>query len=322
MRVMVVYNPVSGSGRAAELATGLVERLHGRRLGPDPGELLEVRAAPSRPEDPRRWLDPLLEGIGLLVVVGGDGAVRLAAASAIRADVPLYHFPAGTENLFARDHGMRADPAVLLHAIEHGSTRRLDVFRVDGELGLLFASVGFDAEVVQDLSVRRTGSIRHLSYLPPILRQLLAWRRIRPRIHLEVDGRSLGAPRHGLGLVANSPQYALRLNPARGARPDDGQLDVLLLPARTFIGLLAWAVRCRLGRAGPGAMRPVGRGRRVTLELDRPAHLQIDGDPARGDGPRARYEVLLEPGVLPIRSPSSENHPPGKKIPGDRGNTG
>ena len=75
MRVMVVYNPVSGSGRGAELATGLVKRLHGRRLGPDPGEVLEVRAAPSRPEDPRGWLDPLLEGIGLLVVVGG-GRIR------------------------------------------------------------------------------------------------------------------------------------------------------------------------------------------------------------------------------------------------------
>ena len=319
---MVVYNPVSGSGRGAEFAAELVERLHGRRLGPGSGAELEVLVAPSRPEDPRRWLDPLLEGIGLLVVVGGDGAVRLAAASAIRTGVPLYHFPAGTENLFARDHGMRADPAVLLRAIEHGGTRRLDVFRVDGELGLLFASVGFDAEVVQDLSVRRTGSIRHLSYLPPILRQLLAWRRTRPRIHLEVDEMSLGPSRHGLGLVANSPQYALRLNPARGARPDDGQLDVVLLPARTFVGLLAWAIRCRLGRAGAGGRRPGGRGRRVTLVLDRPAHLQIDGDPAFGDGPRVRYEVVLDPGVLPVLSPSSENHPPGKKIPGDRGNTG
>ena len=284
--------------------------------------MLEVRAAPSRPEDPRGWLDPLLEGIGLLVVVGGDGAVRLAAASAIRADVPLYHFPAGTENLFARDHGMRADPAVLLGAIEQGATRRLDVFRVDGELGLLFASVGFDAEVVQDLSARRTGSIRHLSYVPPILRQLLAWRRTRPRIQLEVDGTSLGAPRHGLGLVANSPQYALRLNPVPGARPDDGQLDVVLVPARTVLGLLAWAVRCRLGRPGPGGRRSAGRGRRVTLALDRPAHLQIDGDPVRGDGPRDRYEVLLDPGALSVRSPPSENHPPGKKIPRDRGNTG
>ena len=306
---MVVYNPVSGSGRGAELAAQLVERLHGRRLGPGPDEVLEVRTAPSRPEDPRRWLDPLLEGIGLLVVVGGDGAVRLAAASAIRADVPLYHFPAGTENLFARDHGMRPDPAVLLGAIEHGDTRRLDVFRVDGELGLLFASVGFDAEVVQDLSMRRTGSIRHLSYLPPILRQLLAWRRTRPRIHLEVDGTSLGPPRHGLGLVANSPQYALRLNPAPGARPDDGQLDVVLLPARTFVGLLAWAIRCRLGRAGTKGGQSGARGRRVTLVLDRPAHLQIDGDPARGDGPRSRYEVVLDAGVLPVRCPSSENHP-------------
>src|SRR5690606_41852167 len=38
----------------------------------------------------------------LLIVVGGDGTIRLAAREAIARDIPIYHYPFGTENLLDR----------------------------------------------------------------------------------------------------------------------------------------------------------------------------------------------------------------------------
>ena len=312
MRVLVIYNPVAGSGQGVHHARSLVESLRGLEIGEN--RVIEITAEPTQAVAASQWLDPLLEGVELLVVVGGDGAVRLAAASAIRARVPIFHYPSGTENLFARDHGMRPEPAVLAQAITHGHTRHLDVFRVDGELGVLFASTGFDAEVVHDHHARRKGSISHLSYVAPIIRQLLTWHRARCRVRVEVDGTMLEAAGHGLALVANSPQYALRINPASDACPDDGLLDVMILPARSILGLLGWLVRCRSGRhlGHPRLLR--ARGRRVTLTMDRPTRLQIDGDPARVQPPRSTYEILLEPGALGVRCPPSENPAAPKKI--------
>src|SRR5262245_65799244 len=84
-----------------------------------------VQVEPTRLEAPKQWLDGLLAGVQLLVVSGGDGAVRLAAGSAHRTGVPLYQIPRGTENLFAREFGMDRRPTTLLRALERFDVRHV-----------------------------------------------------------------------------------------------------------------------------------------------------------------------------------------------------
>ena len=305
VRALTVFNPIAGSGRAERLARDLVAELNGAVL--PSGKLLEIQTLPSQPTCASLWLDPVLAEYDLLIVVGGDGACRQAAASAIRANIPLYHYPSGTENLFARDHGMRPDPHVLLEALTHGERRRVDVLRVGDELGLLFASVGFDAQVVHDLAEHRSGSISHASYLGPILRQLAFWHRTRSAATITVDQTRLVSSRHGSALVANSPQYAMRLNPAPDALPDDGVLDVAFLPSRTLFGVLFWAVWCRVRTARSNRKILRALGHHIVVELDQPAVLQIDGDPPQSLEPDSRYEIRIEPAALSLLVPPSEN---------------
>ena len=305
MRVLALYNPVAGSGRGERVASELLISLQGRLL--QSGASVAIRAKPSQPGPARDWLDPLLSDREVLVVIGGDGACRLAAPSAMRAGIPLYHYASGTENLFARDHGMQPDPQVLMSALDRGTQRRVDVLRIEGELGLLFASVGFDAEVVHDLAAHRSGPISHLSYTLPIIRQVLCWHRCRTPIEIEVDGVRLGGATVGLGLIANSPQYALRMNPAPDAQVDDGLLDVVRLPARTLFGFFLWALRCRFRRPGADSRVLRARGRTIVLHLGRPTNLQIDGDPTEVKKTRTRYEVRIEPAALTVLCPPSEN---------------
>lgn len=297
MRVLLLYNPISGSGRSKELVRSLGDRLD--TALPD----LEHRPLATRPEPPRDWLEPELEGVDLLVVIGGDGAMRLAAEAAIRTRTPVYHYPAGTENLFARDHGMRADPDALIAAIRDGEHRTQDVARVGESLVLLCVSAGLDAEVVHDLDTHRRGAITHASYLRPILRQAVRWRLAPPVLEVLVDGVVLGTPASGVCLVANSPQYAARLDPASGADPGDGLLDVVQFPARTLTGLLLWALRFR--RRSQFGMRNArrARGRRITVRCTPPARLQIDGDPAAEGEPLPEFEVRIEPDALRLLVP-------------------
>ena len=95
VRVLILFNPISGSGRSARLAGDLVVELE--RLAEEAGRPLEIELAETRPEPAEHWLDALLDSIELLVVVGGDGAMRLAAPAAMRCGMPVYHYPAGTE---------------------------------------------------------------------------------------------------------------------------------------------------------------------------------------------------------------------------------
>ena len=301
MRVLLLYNPISGAGRSRSLVAALQPRLEALAL--EHGMPLELRQVSTRPEPPVEWLDEHLDEVDLLVVIGGDGAMRLAADSATRRATAVYHYPAGTENLFARDHGMEASPERLFEAMTMGQPRRIDVARVGTELCLLCCSIGVDSEVTHDLAASRTGAISHLSYLRPLARQLLRWRRRPPSFEVMVDGASLGPARPGVVIVGNSRQYALRLDPVLDADNADGLLDVVQFPARTVTGLALWVLRCRVRRQFNSKAPRRGRGRLIQVRANPPARIQVDGDPA-GDGTRlSSFEVTIEPGVLVVLAP-------------------
>lgn len=301
VRVLILYNPISGSGQSARLVAALSPVLEDAEL-PD-GTRIDLACAETRPEPASEWLDVMLEGVDLLVVVGGDGAMRLVAESAIRAKVAVVHYPAGTENLFAREFGMKAEPTLLLEAICGARYQMIDAIDVDGRIALLCASIGLDADIAHDLAEHRSGAIRHSSYVRPILRQLSLWRRKPPRFTVEVDGEHLVESSPGFVLVANTRQYAVRLDPAHMADPRDGLLDVVHLRARSVVGLLIWVVRCRLRRQFRHRDASHAQGRRIVVRAERPAQIQIDGD-ALDEGVAAEALVaVVRPGALRVLCP-------------------
>jgi diacylglycerol kinase family enzyme len=299
MRVLVLYNPISGAGRAVGAAEELCEHLGG--VGHDPV------LAPTRLEPSEAWLDLLLAGEGngqeleALVVVGGDGAVRLASGAAARTGTPLYHFPSGTENLFAREFGFDRTYDHVLGALERGEVRRVDAGTANGKLFLLMASIGFDAEVVHDLASRRKGGISHATYVAPILRQLLRYDP--PRLTIVVDGEPFVEGEAGFVVVGNSRQYGQRFDPARRASMVDGCLDVVFFPAPNRRRLLGWAVACRRGRHldRPGLRYRLGR--EIAVSSEAPGPFQLDGDAPAEDGVTASVKIAVIPQWLPVLLP-------------------
>jgi len=282
MTVVVVYNPVSGRGRAEAAARALADELARAEIA--------TRIVASRREEPAEWLRPELPDASAVVVAGGDGAVRLVSREAARASLPLWQLPLGTENLFARAFGMSGEAVAIVAALRAGRAREIDVglaaFAGAGGAAAaeqhfaIMASVGFDAEVVHALGRTRAGRIRHASYIAPLLESLGSWKPA--ELAWEIDGEveSLG---RGIVIVGNLPEYGVRLNPTSSAVPDDRALDAVFIPASSPLAALAWMP---LLRAGLHARHPevrFRRGARIGLFASGPVRLQLDGDPA-GDG--------------------------------------
>lgn len=297
--VLILFNPISGHGRAGHAAGLLAGEL--RAAGHD------TTVVPTRREPGHQWLAERLGDESVLVVVGGDGAVRASAEAAIRTQTPLYHVPYGTANLFAGEFGMDRRAGTLLRALERLDVRRVDVGEADGELFVLMASVGFDAEVVHDLAQHRGGRISYLSYVGPILRQLRRWR---PAVlAISVDGRDLPLPGPGTVVVANARRYAFGLDPAPAADMTDGLLDVVFLPTASRQQVLYWMLKLRLGRHQGDPAVIVQRAVEVRIECDQPQRLQLDGDPASETRPRAGFQLVVRPGVLPVLVPAISQVP-------------
>ncbi len=269
MSVAVVYNPVSGAGRAAATARELERGLRAR------GRAVVLTA--TRREPAESWLGPALADAECVVVAGGDGAVRLVAPFASELGVPLWHAPCGTENLFARAFGMRADADRLHAALSARRTRSIDLANAGSEPFAIMAGIGFDADVVHALAARRTGGISHVSYAAPIAACLARWRP--PGVAWTIDGEREELGR-GMVVVGNLPDYGGKLNPAAAAVPDDGLLDAVFLPADSAWSLSAWVPLLWTGlhRSHPSLRER--RGREISIELSEPALVQVDGDPA------------------------------------------
>jgi diacylglycerol kinase family enzyme len=293
----MLSNPVSGAGRAAAAADDIAQVLRSQGH--------HVTAAHTSRNPPAEWLDPLLCDADLLVIAGGDGAVRMACESAIRCQTPIYHLPMGTENLFALEFGMDRDPQTLLRAIEAGTCRTVDVGRVLSPVPGVFAlmaSVGFDAEVVSELAVRRGASISHLSYVLPILNQARRWKP--PALEVVVDGRQVFPAANGLRtgfvVIANCRRYGWRMNPADRAVMDDGLLDVACFPAASTLDVIRWTMKCIRRRQFDDPRFIYDRGRHISVRCDGACRYQIDGDPGhRAIGDTVDRPLQLEIEVWP-----------------------
>ncbi|MDX2114868.1 MAG: diacylglycerol kinase family protein [Planctomycetota bacterium] len=292
MKVILFYNPRSGSGAAARAADALDAALRPRGV-----ECAMVEAFNGSTSavlsGPLAWADAL-------VVLGGDGTVQSAAECAVERGVPLYHVPMGTENLFARQFGMRREAEAVYAALRSGRTTGVDVARCNGRSFVLMCSAGPDASVIHRLSRVRTGAISHLSYIRPVLAEAFdpALRRVR----ITVDGRTVVDGRRGMVIVANSRQYALRADPARRAVMDDGKLDVVFFPAWTSLGAAGWLLSARLGvhRVRGGWVYESGRDVRIE-GLSGGVPVQLDGEAAEASA--ERVDVRVDPGKLRVLLP-------------------
>lgn len=269
MRILLLYNPVSGGGRAARCAERVRGHLQSRGH--------HCSLLPTRPVEP--WSGELLERSEALVVAGGDGAVRMAAPAAMRTGTPVYHLPCGTANLLARRHGMTRDPVAVASAIERGPRLAVDVGTAGDEHFLLMAGIGIDARIVHALHERRRGSISALSYLMPSVRESIRWRG--ERLDVDVDGIAWPLPSAGTLIVANSPAYAQGIDPVSSADETDGALDAAWMPGHHAGHVIAWAYACwrRVQSARAGWSQRRGRIMSVTWRAPHCApRLQLDGD--------------------------------------------
>jgi len=238
------------------------------------------------PGDARRLARATPAKARCVVSVGGDGTHREVFAGLAersgdetaprRPPVPVAVVPAGTENVLARTFGLTGTLREAVGLVQQGAAVPLDLGTADGRPFVMFAGVGFDAEVTRDVHRRRRGRIVRAAYYGPILRRW--WTYDFAPMTVRADGRPL-CDDATVVFVCNTPRYAAGLRPAPGAVAGDGLLDVVCLRIGSRWEMPWEFVRMRLGRhLDPrGVVR--GRARRVEVTCEkRPLPVEADGD--------------------------------------------
>jgi diacylglycerol kinase family enzyme len=238
-----------------------------------------------------------LDGIDLVVAVGGDGTVRGCAEGLARTGVPLGIVPHGTANLLARTLRVPGHPrAALAAALDSGGAdRTIDLAVADEVPFTAMAGMGLDAAVVAGTRLKHqfgwlayavSGAV-HLA-LPPT------------RFSIRLDG---GAPIERTArsvVVGNSGLLPGGFSLLPNARLDDGLLDVGVLAPHGPFGWPRLAARVLARSQHEDRMLERFQARQVEIITSAPLPREVDGELVTAG---RSLTVTVQPGALTVRMP-------------------
>ncbi len=272
-------------------------------------------------EDPGRGAaqDAVEAGADLVIAAGGDGTVRVVAEylAEVEASVDLGIIPQGTGNLLARNLGLPLSDVSKAAALAlTGQVQTIDLAWVETGTGpqtqrsafTVMAGIGIDAHMIIETAEGLKDKVGWLAYIESLGRALAASEVI--DMDVCVDEEPVTHDQAHTLIVGNCGMLQGGITLLPDADPADGELDLLVLSAD---GVTGWLDTLRTMVWDNGVMRLVKPGgaahssdsvtnrqfSAVTVDLDEPRVLELDGDEA---GECTRMAFSVQPGALRVRS--------------------
>ncbi len=219
------------------------------------------------------------------VAIGGDGTltgvVNLFYADHTKGPSVL-PVPMGTANLMGRHLGINWNsqdtPRAVMETLKRNKTIQLDAGRANGRLFLLMAGVGIDAQVVHLLDSMRNGPIDMTHYFLPMAMTFASYNF--PPITVRVDDQVILTKTAAIAVIGNVKEYGTFIPITAQAVPNDGLLDICIMPCRDRKALIEVAVAIAAEEQAFIEAAIYTHGRKVHIESKEKVPVQIDGDSA------------------------------------------
>jgi diacylglycerol kinase family enzyme len=236
-----------------------------------------------------------LDGIDLVVAVGGDGTVRGCAEGLAGTGVPLGILPHGTANLLARTLRLPGSPRSALSVAlgTAGVSRVIDLAVADGVPFTAMAGMGLDAAVVSGTRLKH-----QLGWLAYAVSGAAHLATPAATFSIRLDG---GAPVERPArsvVVGNSGLLPGGFSLLPDARPDDGLLDVATLAPHGPFGWPRLATRVLTHSDRQDRMLERFQARRVEITASAALPREVDGELVSSD---RSMTVNVMPGALTVR---------------------
>jgi YegS/Rv2252/BmrU family lipid kinase len=271
-RIFVVLNPMAGSCTAEDVRQAL-----GRHFAADAWEQ-EIYETTGQERVAEVVRGALVRGADLVAAAGGDGTVSDVAEALVGTDVPLGILPVGTANALARELGIPIDldGACALLAGEYAATS-IDAMQVGDNYFMLHIGIGIDSLMIRDTERAAKRRFGRAAYLWTAARWLIGYQP--QRFTIAVDGQR-SRPRAAQVLIANGG--VLGMPPLRWGphiRPDDGQVDLCVISARTLFDYLRVGWHVLRGQHGRDPnIRYLSATSSIAIDADRSLPVQADGE--------------------------------------------
>jgi diacylglycerol kinase family enzyme len=254
----------------------------------------EVPKSKKAPKRARKALDA---GAELVLVWGGDGMTQRSVDALAGSGVTVGLLPAGTANLLASNLGI---PTKLSEAVQialHGKNRAIDLGIFEGEHFAVMAGAGFDATLVGGADRKDKARLGRLAYVRSGLSGLRD-RTVGAKV--TVDGQVWYRGPASCVLFGNVGRITGGVPAFDDADPTDGEIEVGVTTASSALQWARTLGRVALGRSDKSPYVRMTRGRKISVKLDRPMPVELDGG-ARGETKAFAGRVV--PAAITVRVP-------------------
>jgi len=302
MRAELIYNPVAGQIVIRHILEDLIQFLNRS------GWSVSIRQTTGPGEATELARDAALNGAQVVIAAGGDGTVSEVANGLIGSEAALGVLPIGTSNTFALQMGIPTlNPllptknfAKLLMDLEENVARPLPTnfyrkvlfnaarvlvekrtIRVDlGKLGdryfLMWAGIGLDALITENVSLEEKQAYGAWAYIPRTIRTIRQFPGA--EVRLALDGKNI-VSNTTLIIVSNIQLYAGILPVGLIARVDDAKLDVCIFKGGGFFTFVQHALKVASHRQLKDPQIDYHQCQKITIESVRDLPIHLDGEP-------------------------------------------
>ncbi|MFA6422537.1 MAG: YegS/Rv2252/BmrU family lipid kinase [Candidatus Buchananbacteria bacterium] len=215
-------------------------------------------------------------GISLVIAIGGDGTVKVAARTILenKLNAKLAIVPFGSANIVATSLGLPMNPHKAIKTLRNIKNSPIDVGVINDKYYFI---VGFSAGYVSDVVSRTATKLKNRfgfgSYFISVFTKNLEIKRKKFFID---DGKQKIWIKGNSLIVLNACNF-YGFKPKMAISPNDGILDLLVMTNRNFWTLMAAGIHFLIFRE-PRQYFFHMKAKKFKVRFKRPITCQIDGD--------------------------------------------
>ena len=267
MRYAIITNPISGKMSADQKLSALSK----------PAEILnaEIHGLDTvTAEEFGQCASELARQCDVLVGAGGDGTLSDVINSISTEQTTIAYLPLGSGNSMGYALNFRGSLSQMAMRIKEGRIHEYDLINCDGKRRAFMSSIGFEGMILRLRDDYLAQGARGFEvYLRAVLK---AYFKEYERVLAEVtlDGVTFVVKNLLSLMVCKQPYYGYGMKILPRARFDDGLLHILSINS----GLISCIIGAVTSLTTGNRVGQYRTGRQLTVKLDRPLVLQVDGN--------------------------------------------
>jgi len=288
-QILFIINPISGIGKQKGVESLIETRIDKKKYS------CKITYTEQAGHAVVLSKEASLQGIDIVVAVGGDGTVNEVAQGLVGTETVLGIIPTGSGNGLSRHLNIPMNIQRALEIINKGKVLKIDTANLNEDLFVSVAGVGFDASIAKKFA--KSGERGFLSYFKITAGSYRSYKARKYR--LIIDGNEL--KRKALLIsFANSNQFGNNTSIDPKASIDDGFIDVCILQRIPFWKTILVAPLLFIKRFDRTPFIEIIRAREVQVIRKKGKRIHLDGDPKKIT---RDFTVKVNPGSLNVLVP-------------------